>query len=207
MAKPFPICRLRKLVLPALVPILTVPTGCTTIGSMMSPYSEKFSCKNSDHGQCIHPDKAYADAAAGSPSRSNPAVTNDKALLRGTTSPGKPAAKAAPGAYAGYRDSVYRELQGLIDAPVTPMLRQGRTVRTLIMPYAERERPDRLYMPRYVYSILERPQWVVGDYLVNPVFPPMRVPVLEQVKDKGPIDEAAEREPAAIPAEPAETRP
>ncbi|MFX8098510.1 hypothetical protein ABTK82_19370, partial [Acinetobacter baumannii] len=29
-------------------------TGCTTLGSMMSPYSEKYSCKNSDHGQCIH---------------------------------------------------------------------------------------------------------------------------------------------------------
>jgi conjugal transfer pilus assembly protein TraV len=39
--------------------------GCATLGSMMSPYSEKFSCKNDDHGQCIHPEKAYADAVAG----------------------------------------------------------------------------------------------------------------------------------------------
>jgi conjugal transfer pilus assembly protein TraV len=42
-------------------------TGCTAVGSLMSPYSEKFSCKNPDHGQCIHPDKAYADAVAGVP--------------------------------------------------------------------------------------------------------------------------------------------
>src|SRR3546814_13144868 len=39
--------------------------GCATVGSIMSPYSEKFDCKNSDHGQCIHPDRAYEDAVAG----------------------------------------------------------------------------------------------------------------------------------------------
>lgn len=60
--------------------VLLLP-ACTTVGSLMSPYSEKFSCKNSDHGQCIHPDKAYADAVADVPSRSDPAVTNDKAML------------------------------------------------------------------------------------------------------------------------------
>ncbi|WP_240334427.1 TraV family lipoprotein [Sphingobium estronivorans] len=192
---------------PALLTAALLLTGCSTIGSVMSPYSEKFSCKNSDHGQCIHPDKAYADAVAGVPSRSDPAVTRDKALLKpsdsvasGTTAN---RGKAGPSPYLGYRDSVYRELQGLVDAPVTPMLRPGRTVRTLILPYADRERPDRLYMPRYVYSILERPVWVVGDYLVSPVQPAMRVPVLEQVRDKGSVDRAVEGEPAA----PEEARP
>ncbi|MGI9377301.1 MAG: TraV family lipoprotein [Tsuneonella suprasediminis] len=173
--------------------LLTLPAlgalgGCSTLGSVMSPYSEKFSCKNDDHGQCIHPDKAYADAVAGVASKSDPAVTRDKKLLRearraqgsGKASSGK----AAPGAFAGYRDSVYRELQGLIEQPVTPMLKPPRAVRTLILPYADRQRPDRLYMPRYVYSLLERPQWVVGDYLVTPVSPASRASVLEQVKER-----------------------
>lgn len=188
--------------------------GCATLGSMLSPYSEKFSCKNSDHGQCIHPEKAYADAVAGVSSRSDPAVTRDKALLRGRPDASLPAGHAPatsrrkqPPPYLGYRDSVYRELQGLIDAPVTPMLRPGRTVRTLILPYADRERPDRLYMPRYVYSILERPQWVVGDYLVNPVEPAARVPVLEQVRDKASVDRAMDGEPADVPAVPEAPRP
>src|SRR3546814_11027671 len=57
-------------------------SGCATLGSAMSPYSEKFSCKNDDHGQCIHPEKAYEDAAQGRASRSDPAVTHDKALLK-----------------------------------------------------------------------------------------------------------------------------
>ena len=163
-------------------------SGCATMGSIMSPYSEKFSCKNDDHGQCIHPDKAYADAVAGVASKSDPAVTNDRKLLKD----GKPArgsgkagtAKTGSGAFAGYRDSVYRELQGLIEQPVTPMLKPPRTVRTLILPYADRQRPDRLYMPRYVYSLVERPQWVVGDYLVTPVSPASRANVLEQVRDR-----------------------
>ena len=186
--------------------------ACTTVGSLMSPYSEKFSCKNSDHGQCIHPDKAYADAVADVPSRSDPAVTNDKAMLRDkANSPANSGASkrknsgAAP--FNGYRDSVYRELQGLVEAPITPMLRPGRTVRTLILPYADRERPDRLYMPRYVYAILERPQWVVGDYLVNPVQPAARVPILEQIRERPSVDRASQGEPAAVPALPVETQP
>ncbi len=186
--------------------------ACTTVGSLMSPYSEKFSCKTSDHGQCIHPDKAYADAIADVPSRSDPAVTNDKALLRDkANSPANSGAgkrrnsSAAP--FNGYRDSVYRELEGLVEAPVTPMLRPGRTVRTLILPYADRERPDRLYMPRYVYAIFERPQWVVGDYLVNPVQPAARIPILEQIRERPSSDRADEGQPASVPALPVETQP
>ncbi|WIW89556.1 TraV family lipoprotein [Sphingobium sp. V4] len=190
----------------ALLPALALLSSCATVGSVMSPYSEKFSCKNSDHGQCIHPEKAYEDAVAGRASRSDPTVTADRKLLKGVPADnGAPPAPAsgragrqqapAPGAFAGYRDSVYRELQGLIDDPVTPMLKSPRTVRTLILPYADRQRPDRLYMPRYVYSILEAPSWVVGDYLVNPVSPAAQAPVLGQVRDK-PSDDGA---PASAP--------
>jgi conjugal transfer pilus assembly protein TraV len=191
--------------------VLLLP-ACTTVGSLMSPYSEKFSCKNSDHGQCIHPDKAYADAVADVPARSDPAVTNDKAMLRDkANSPANSGAgkrrSSGPAPFNGYRDSVYRELQGLVEAPVTPMLRPGRTVRTLILPYADRERPDRLYMPRYVYAILERPQWVVGDYLVNPVQPAARVPILEQIRERPSVDRTSQGEPAAVPALPVETQP
>ena len=186
----------------AALPAFALLASCTTVGSMMSPYSEKFSCKNSDHGQCIHPDKAYEDAVAGRVSRSDPAVTNDRKLRKGHGADGAPAPAVAlgpragkrgaekPSAFAGYRDSVYRELQGLIDDPVTPMLKSPRTVRTLVLPYADRQRPDRLYMPRYVYSVLSGPSWVVGDYLVNPVSPAAQAPVLGQVRDQ-PSDDGA----------------
>src|SRR3546814_19516788 len=75
---------------------------------------------------------------------------------------GRPGSNATGSAYGSYRDSVYHELKGLIEAPVTPMLKPARTVRTLILPSADRQRPDRLYMPRYVYSVIAKPVWVVG---------------------------------------------
>ncbi|WP_239018988.1 TraV family lipoprotein [Sphingobium terrigena] len=194
------------------MPVIAALGGCATLGSVMSPYSEKYSCKNSDHGQCVHPEKAYEDAVAGRPSRSDPAVTNDKKLLRGqAAAPAMPGmvsgalgkgAAAPAGAYLGYKDSVYRELQGLIDQPVTPMLKPPRTVRTLILPYADRQRPDRLYMPRFVFSIVETPAWVVGDYLVDPVQPSTQAPVLGQVQEReidGTISATALAPPARDP--------
>lgn len=168
--------------------LLVALSGCATVGSMMSPYSEKFDCKNSDHGQCIHPDRAYEDAVAGVASKSDPKVTNDRAVLRGQGQ-GKAVAKAKTGsngastAYGSYRDSVYQELKGLIEAPVTPMLKPARTVRTLILPYADRQRPDRLYMPRYVYSVIDKPVWVVGGALIAAPDRASQAPILGQVRE------------------------
>nr|WP_304528652.1 TraV family lipoprotein [Novosphingobium sp. CF614] len=181
-------------------------SGCATVGSLMSPYSEKFSCKNSDHGQCIHPDRAYEDAVAGVASKSDPKVTNDRAMLRredadraGSRSRGG----SAGNAYGGYRDSVYRELKGLIEAPVTPMLKPAQTVRTLILPYADRQRPDRLYMPRYVYSVVDKPVWVVGGALVAAPDRAVQAPILGQVRDSAAPDgepaPAATSPPAIVP--------
>ena len=210
--------RPRRRAAPILIIAAALPlAGCTGIGSLMSPYSEKFSCKNADHGQCVHPEKAYEDAVAGRTPRSDPAVTRDRKLLRGSDAAaegGQPGAaramgarsKIGAGAYSDYRDSVYRELQGLIDQPETPMLKPAQAVRTLILPYADRQRRDRLYMPRYVYSILERPSWVVGGYLVAPVSPASQLPVLGQLREPGGdnVDPAAPPVPAALPGK--ETR-
>ncbi|MDF0487724.1 TraV family lipoprotein [Sphingomonas sp. H39-1-10] len=180
---------------PASCLALTLLSGCATLGSVLSPYSEKFSCKNSDHGQCIHPEQAYADAVAGRASKSDPAVTNDKKLLtkedradarrkdkkrekdKLAGAKGRPEVAAAPNAYAGLAASV-------ADAG-TPMLRPSRTVRTLILPYADRQRPDRLYMSRFVYSMLGQPAWVVGSYLVEPAGRAPNPPVLRSVRDTG----------------------
>jgi len=177
--------------------------GCATVGSIMSPYSEKFSCKNDDHGQCIHPDQAYADAVAGVASKSDPKVTNDRAMLRGAQAGrGRERARSESGgnAYGSYRDSVYRELQGLIEAPVTPMLKPARTVRTLILPYADRQRPDRLYMPRYVYSVVDKPVWVVGGALVGAPDRASQAPILGQVQEPAASDGDTVSAEAAKPA-------
>lgn len=164
----------------------SILAGCAPIGSLMSPYSEKFSCKNDDHGQCIHPERAYEDARAGIASKSDPAVTNDPRMLKDGAG-GTRAHDAVGASFGAYRASLYRELQGLIDAPVTPMLKPARTVRTLILPYADPQRPERLYMPRYVFSILERPEWVVGGGLVASPQNGATSPILGQTRDGAPV--------------------
>lgn len=180
-------------------------SGCAAVGSVMSPYSEKFSCKNSDHGQCIHPDQAYADALAGRPSKSDPAVTNDRKLLdQETAHPinGRtlPAAQHAPAAPASNRRGTKLRaaarpaepsIGAVVESPASPMLRPSRTVRTLILPYADKQRPGRLYMPRYIYSIVDRPAWVVGDYLVEPGGRVPAPPVLRTTRESDP-EEAAD---------------
>lgn len=195
------------------VALLLCLPGCTAMGSLLSPYPEKFSCKNNDHGQCIHPQRAYEDAVAGVHSRSDPGVTNDRRLLRDSTSAhigGRQKRQGPHSAYGSYKDSVYQELKGLIEAPVTPMLKPARTIRTLILPYADRQRPDRLYMPRYVYSIVDKPVWVVGGALVAPPGRAERAPLLGQVHDTAAASDdapdAASAAPLPAPRDP-EARP
>lgn len=183
------------------VTLLGALGGCAAVGSLMSPYSEKFSCKNDDHGQCIRPERAYSDAVAGIASKSDANVTNDPALLREANArPGarRHARSSEVSAFEGYRDSVYRELKSLIDAPVTPMLKPARTVRTLILPYADRQRPDRLYMPRYVYSVVDKPVWVVAGSLVAAPDRAVQASILSQTRNSN----VADGDPAAAPAVP-----
>lgn len=167
--------------LPAL-PLLGL-SACAAVGSVMSPYSEKFSCKNSDHGQCIHPDQAYADALAGRGSKSDAAVTNDRKLLgqaTGSANEDRKGRQPKPSAAPQFGDA---KIGTLVETSSSPMLKPSQTVRTLILPYADKQRPDRLYMARYVYSIVDRPAWVVGDYLVEPGGRVPAPPVLRTMRD------------------------
>lgn len=200
-------CRTTLRALPLFALPLLGLAGCATVGSVMSPYSEKFSCKNSDHGQCIHPDQAYADAVAGRASKSDPAVTNDRKMLAeqrkgkaparisgasGTTTTGAVAPQSGQG-----------NVGALIEGPGSPMLRPSRTIRTLILPYADKQRPDRLYMARYVYSIIDRPAWVVGDYLVEPGGRTPAPPVLRTVREPaaGSVEAQAPEMPLSLDPE------
>lgn len=191
--------------------LLALP-GCATVGSMMSPYSEKFSCKNSDHGQCIHPDQAYADAVAGRASKSDPSITKDRKLLSPDRKgralvPGKGSAKAAEGPAVVSPQAGQANVGAVIEGAGSPMLRPSRTIRTLILPYADKQRPDRLYMARYVYSILNRPAWVVGDYLVEPGGRSPSPPVLRTMRAPEPgAADAPTEEVAPMAIEP-EKRP
>lgn len=138
----------------ALVAVFLAAPACSTV----LPYESSFQCKNNDYGKCIHPQDAYAEAVGGDAGATEKsAVESNRNRRRSNLAPA--------GGYAGYQNAVYDQLAGLIEEPVTPMIAPATTVRTLILPYADNARETRLYMPRFVYSVLAPPKFVLGDYL------------------------------------------
>lgn len=130
----------------------------------LTPYEDDFACKNKDFGQCIHPEEAYRQAAA--------SASDAGADAKSSSAKSRPRSRdsilAASGGYDGYRQALYTQLAALIEAPVTPMVAPPKTIRTLILPYADSKAERRLFMPRFVYSVLEGPRFVLGDYLSAP---------------------------------------
>ena len=141
----------------SLVVLGLLAAGCSTF----TPYDSDFSCKNDDHGQCMHPEDAYNYAVRSGGSNVRNAGSSDGARI----APSRPVASEGISPYEGYQQASYRELARLIDRPATPMITPPKTIRTLILPYANDESGDLLFMPRFVYSILEGPRFVMGDYL------------------------------------------
>jgi len=75
----------------------------------------------------------------------------------------KPEAAASGSAYT---EALYNEIKGLLKEPNTPIVRPPKIMRVLVLAYPEGNR--KLYMPRYVYTIVDDPRWVVVDpYMLN----------------------------------------
>ncbi|MFC3052348.1 TraV family lipoprotein [Kordiimonas pumila] len=136
--------------------------------STFSSYDSSFSCKNSDHGGCEHPGTAYQNALQNMEDTAAPRESGEKA---GDIS-------GQGGSYEGYKGAVYKELQALIESPVTPMVAPAKTVRTLILPHTDRRDGDqRLYMPRYIFSVVEEARFV----LEGTVHPYRSSPMMEDL--------------------------
>ena len=151
---------------------MAVLPGC----QVLVPYDDEFACaKSHDYGKCMDVQSAYEDARAnvGSAPTATPAAAKSKSGARSAP------AKSAPGtaemrgelvreAFAPVdgderlREARYRELAGLIESPVTPLVQPPKVLRTLIVSYST---GDALYMPRYVYYIAEDGKFVLGEYL------------------------------------------
>lgn len=145
--------------------------GCKTL----VPYDSEFACaKSHDYGQCMDVQSAYDDA------RSHQATqSTTKGIPAGQSGARAATASAATGIperrgdlihdplldtdpAQRLRDTRYRELAGLIEDPVTPVVQAPRVLRTLIVAYSA---GDTLYLPRYVYYFAEEAKFVLGDYL------------------------------------------
>ena len=142
-------------------------TGCNIL-----PYHNDFACKlENGYGKCISSDDAYTEATTGVDAGHY--ITEDGVQDDPKESAAKQAAvtdktnRPASTAYSNYRDRVYEQTAKLIDAPQTPVVRQPTVVRTLILSYSPGLDEQTAYMPRYVFTMLSGPKFVITDYQLN----------------------------------------
>jgi len=137
----------RTLLFTGLVSILS---GCSVL-----PYESEFQCPNvASTGKCVSVEQAYEEAETGVE-----AIPNGEAVA---TSPTE--TKTYNSLYE-YESEQYKALAGLLREPETPIVMPAKVVRTLIMSYPDNPMEQtRIYMPRYVYSIEKKPQFVFGQY-------------------------------------------
>jgi conjugal transfer pilus assembly protein TraV len=147
------------------------------------PYDSKFACEGTqDYGRCMDVSTAYEDALNTSDDvqrRDKSGKNAPKWDYRGGNAKGavssptlqRKRATSAKGTQVAfvprsteemYRQSQYRELAGLIEEPITPIVQPPKVLRTLIVSYSA---GDSLYMPRFVYYLADEAKFVLGDYL------------------------------------------
>lgn len=127
--------------------------GCA---SVMNPYESKFNCPETDKGKCIPISAAYDESVNGKKKNGN---------LFEQGEAGKPPSEGwvEPTPYGKdmYQEALYEELSGLIKDPRTPMVRPPKVLRVLLLPYTGEG--NELYMKRFVYLIVDGPEWILKD--------------------------------------------
>jgi len=154
----------------------TAVAALSLSGCALLPYDSHYLCeKTDDYGHCTSVQGAYNDAVNSAPNEGDGAGHESKVGHhsdkdesnkdeKGTDvhAPSDPSVTA----HNTYQDAQYRALAGLIDQPVSPVVAPAKVLRTLIVSYEDHEA---LYMPRYVFFVVDNPHFVLGDYLNNEV--------------------------------------
>ena len=128
---------------------------------MLNPYASEFNCPETEKGKCVAVQKAYDESL-------NPLVKHEPGTGNGECRDCKeekapPSGSGSP--EAEYREALYRRMTGLLKEPETPMVTPPQVMRVLLLPY--RGEGGELFMARYAYFFLDRPEWILGDYLVE----------------------------------------
>lgn len=143
--------------------VLSVLAGCSVL-----PYEEDFACsRNSTYGKCTNVEGAYNEAITGVSSGATigkDGVMKEKKKSNKKIKTADDSMISEGAAYSNYRSEMYTQLSKLVAAPETPIVKKAVETRTLIMSYSPNARKDRLYMPRFVYSIHQPAEFVIGQY-------------------------------------------
>ena len=156
-----------KLPLLACIAFLTL-SGC----SSLIPYEEEFACKRPENmGKCINTEQAYEEARSGNSVTpyAKPASKQDDDDNDDVQRNGKPIMNlhiASPNqGYNQYLDANYRETAKLLKSGITPVLSNGDTIKIVLVP--NRVTDKMLLSERIMYVIIEEPEFIMGDYLIQ----------------------------------------
>lgn len=125
--------------------------GCS---SVVNPYSGDFTCPLAEQGKCVSIPTAYEESVKGKP------LTLDE---------GKEVKKEGDSVIESeYRDALFQRLNKLLREPKTPLLAPPKIVRVMILPYRSGQGKE-FYSARYVYVLVEDPQWILQNITSLPV--------------------------------------
>lgn len=134
-------------------------SGCSIL-----PYENDYSCRITDnYGKCMSIKQSYDGAAAPDliPGENHRLATKENASSKKD--------KAIIGSSRDiYLDGYYNEMAQLIHAPETPLVKPPKTLRTLILSYSGSVQKKTLFMPRFVYSIVDEPEFVLTQFYKTP---------------------------------------
>jgi conjugal transfer pilus assembly protein TraV len=147
--------------------VIIILLGTLISACSVLPYENDVSCRLEDnYGECMSIQQSY-DGNAGHDRR---LVPGKRVNINGGDSSAaiSSSGRHEQGPADMYVNELYREMAMLIREPVTPMVKAPKQMRTLILTYTNAPNRKTLYMPRYVYSIVEDAQFVIDQYFGTP---------------------------------------
>ena len=157
--------------------------GC---GAILNPYKDDFSCPDYDKGKCIKVEGAYKESLQKKKNSTltekenkaacekcwqeakNNNVSEDTYCTACSTSETKEPEnkrRTTESAETMYQKAVNKKLALMLREPNTPLIAPPQVMRVLVLPY--KGDLNELYMMRYIYLLIDDPQWVMGNYLID----------------------------------------
>lgn len=122
----------------------------------MNPYNEDFTCKGGPPGKCAPTAEIYDEIIG---------VRKPAFMVDPLHQPGPEVMPGGSPGESAYREAELAKTAGLLKQPVTPVIVPPVVMRVLILPY--QGDGGELNMMRYAYIMMDKPRWVMGDYLVK----------------------------------------
>ncbi|MCS7215859.1 MAG: TraV family lipoprotein [Thermodesulfovibrio sp.] len=129
--------------------------GCASI---MNPYHEDFTCPVMESGKCVPIQQAYQESL----SKGHILSLDDKGNRKDVSQPEFSPLEDV------YKDALFLKLSQLLKDPKTPILAPPKIVRIMILPYQDATGKE-FYSARYVYTIVDEPQWILQNIKSLPV--------------------------------------